>query len=149
MNPLLSWGQRKGRGRRERWARGENRKGVGVDLLGLRQTADRLSQAALILHSRASSWSPPVACPLSPATCFSENNKLRHQRARRDLTQSKEARQVSTDRSLVPSFWHPIPSDRVLREDWLRTGRTWRPEFVVVTRRGALSEHSRCLYSSL
>lgn len=39
-----------------------------------RQTADRLSQAALILHSPAASWSPPAATLLSLATCLSENN---------------------------------------------------------------------------
>ncbi len=46
----------------------------GVDLEGLRQTADRLSQAALILHSPVASWSPPAASLLSLATCLSENN---------------------------------------------------------------------------
>lgn len=104
-----------------------------MDLLGLRQTADRLSQAALILHSPAPSWSPPAASPLSPATCLSENNTAAPESSGGEHSQSKEARQdtdlchpFSASKQTPLTFHHNLSCG----EDRLRRGRTWRPGFV-------------------
>lgn len=66
---------------------GEKRQGGGGEICeggwiywdSDRQTAHRLSKAALILHSPATSRSPP-ASPLSPATCLPEDNTTQARR---------------------------------------------------------------------
>lgn len=87
------------------WSTGENRYGgVGVDLPGLRQTADRLSQAALILHSPAPSWSPPARClPLIYRPPASPRITQRHQKApwRAQPQQGGEARHWPASRAIL------------------------------------------------
>lgn len=134
--------------------RGGNRYGGREGGFTETQTDSRPAvRAALIPHSPAASRSPPAASPSSLATCLSENNTAASGKLRVSNNQSKGARR-DTERSPVChlfGFQHPSPplSARVLREDRLRTGRTWRPGFVVVTSSGALSDRSRTAGSAL
>lgn len=78
-------------------ARREIEMGVGgVDL-------DRLSQAALILHSPAPSWSPSAASALllSPATCLSENNTEALTKRITAKAGRREGQRVTTDSPIL------------------------------------------------
>lgn len=136
------------RGRRERWGRGENRYG-GMDLVGLRQQTGcpKLRWSFTLRHQAGVRLLPPLYHwpPASPRI------KLRYQNSSeraKKKKQNNEARR-DPDRLLVPIFSASsklLP--RVLQEDRLRTERTWRLGFVVVTRRGALSDGTHSCSSS-